>query len=132
MPLADLDKERIRYHLGYLEVQGAASIQFGIPRPLQTVFLLEEAMSNVIDNAIPRIQRIVRIMDQVEEKLCGAQDRLAAKQLDSLILRDNEGDQLEHEYRRWGYRLADILGVPIYPYSMRYRAGVKAGNIPVS
>ena len=133
MPLSESDKERIRYHLGYLEVQGAASIQFGIPRPLQTVFLLEDAMNNVIERAIPRVQRILNVLDRIEGKLEEAQDRLAAKRLDSLELRENEPDQLEHEYVRWGGRLADILGVPIYPYSTRYRnLGAKvAGNIPV-
>ena len=132
MPLSESDKERVRYHLGYLEVQGAASIQFGIPRPLQTVFLLEDAMNNVIANAISRVQKILTVMDGIEERLIEAQDRLAAIRLDSLELRANEPDQLEREYVRWGHRLADILGVPIYPYSTRYRAaGNAAGNIPV-
>lgn len=132
MPLSESDKERTRYHLGYLEVQGAASIQFGIPRPLQTVFLLEDAMNNIIANAISRVQRILTVLDGIENKLIESQDRLAAKRLDSLELRENEPDQLEREYVRWGNRLADILGVPIYAYSTRYRAaGNAAGSIPV-
>lgn len=132
MPLSESDKERVRYHLGYLEVQGAASIQFGIPRPLQTVFLLEDAMNNIIANAISRVQKILTVLDGIENKLIESQDRLAAKRLDSLELRENEPDQLEREYVRWGHRLADILGVPIYAYSTRYRAaGNAAGNIPV-
>lgn len=133
MPLTDAEKERVRYHLGYLEVSGAASIQLGIPRPLQTVFLLEQGLNNVIENAIPRVRRILNVMDGVEEKLHESQDRLAAKQLDSLQLRDNEPDMLEKEYVRWGYRLADLFGVPIYPYSNRYKvfSGVVAGSIPV-
>lgn len=133
MPLTDSEKERVRYHLGYLEVQGAASIQFGIPRPLQTLFLVETALNQLIENAVPRVRRVLRVMDNVEEKLIDSQDRLAAKQLDNLQLRDNEPDMLEKEYTRWGWRLADIFGVPIYPYSNRYRmnAGTVAGSIPV-
>ncbi len=133
MPLSEQEKERVRYHLGYLEVQGAASIQFGIPRPLQTVFLVEEALTQLIENAVPRVRRILRVMDDVEDRLEESQVRLAAKQLDSLHLRDNEPDMLEKEYVRWGWRLADVFGVPIYPYSNRYRmaTGTVAGSIPV-
>ncbi|KKK54507.1 hypothetical protein LCGC14_3083990, partial [marine sediment metagenome] len=45
MPLTEAEKERVRYHLGYLQVSAAASIQLGIPRPLQTVFLLEQGLN---------------------------------------------------------------------------------------
>lgn len=133
MPLDAAEKERVRFHLGYPEVQPAASIQFGIPRPIQTAFLVEDAMSNIIEVAVDRIRRILKIMDDIESKLVDAQDRLAAIQLSDLHLRENEPDQLEHEYVRWGYRLADIVGVPIYAFSMRYRnfAGSQAGSIPV-
>lgn len=133
MPLNDREKERVRYHMGYLGVSGAASIQFGIPRPLQTVFLIEQAMNNLIEAALPRVRRIINIMDNVENKLEAAQDRLAAIRLDQLQLRENEPDLLENEYVRWGYRLADILGAPIYAYSLRYRnhGGTVAGSIPV-
>ena len=133
MPFDEREKERIRYHLGYLAVSLAPSIQFGIPRPLQTVFLLETAMTNLVEGAVDRVRRILAIMDGIESKLVDAQDRLAATKLDSLTLREDEPDQLDREYARWGYRLADILGVPIYAYSLRYRnaAAQGAGNIPV-
>ena len=40
---------------------------------------------------------------------------------------------LEKEYARWGGRLADVFGVPFYPYSNRYKynMGTVAGNVPV-
>lgn len=133
MPLDDAEKERVRYHLGYPEVQPAASIQFGVPKPIQTAFLVEQAMNNLIDAALPRVRSIIKIMDDVETKLVEAQDRLAAIQLSDLKLRDDEPSQLEKEYVRWGYRLADIVGAPIYAYSTRYRMmlGASAGSIPV-
>lgn len=134
MPLSDEEKERARYHLGYPEVQAAASIQFGIPRPIQTAFLVESAFGLVIERAVPRIRSILQIMDGIEEKLVEAQDRLAAIQLEELHLRENEPDMLEREYVRWGMRLADLFGVPIYAYATRYKrflnGGGKAGNIP--
>lgn len=133
MPLDDAEKERCRYHLGYPEVQAAASIQFGIPRPIQTAFLLESAMVLLIEQSVDRVRRILKVMDDIEMKLIEAQDRLAAIQLSDLHLRDNEPDQLEHEYVRWGFRLADLVGCPIYAYSTRYRGFITSGvsSIPV-
>jgi hypothetical protein len=127
------EKERIRYHLGYLAVQPAASIQFGIPRPIQTLFLVETAMQNILPEAEDRVRRTLGIMDDIELKLVDAQDRLVARRLNGLELRDGEPDLLEKEYARWGARLADILGVPFYPFATRFRAagGVVAGSIPV-
>jgi hypothetical protein len=133
--LSSQEKVRVRYHLGYLNVSPAASISFGIPRPLQTVFLVETAMSNLIEDAVGIVRNIVSIMDRIEAKLVEAQDRLAAIKLGEITLREQEGDQLDHEYKRWGQRLADTLGVPLYAYSSRYKPGAgvgSAGNIPVS
>lgn len=133
MPLNDSEKERVRYHLGYLEVSVAASLSFGIPVPQQTLFLVESAMTRVIEASTNRVRRILQVMDGIEEQLVEAQPRLAATKLGDLSLRENEPDMLEREYVRWGYRLANILGVPVYPFSERYRtaSGIRAGSIPV-
>lgn len=131
MPFDAAEKERIRYHLGYLNAQPAASLQFGQPRPIQTLFLVESAVENLLPEAEDRVRRFVRVLDDIECKLIDAQDRLAATQLDSLYLRDGEPDLLEHEYHRWASRLADTLGVPLYPFAERFRRVRGAGNIPV-
>lgn len=133
MALSDEEKGRVYYHLGYLQVHPAASIQLGIPRPIQTVFLVESAVGNLIESACDRVRKILTIMDGIEDKLVEAQDHLAATALDTLKLRADEPDALEKEYVRWGNRLADILGCPIYPHSQRYKngGGIRAGNLPV-
>lgn len=133
MPLDAAEKERVRYHLGYPEQTSLASIQLGIPRPLQTAFLVEQAMTMLIEEALPRVRSILKIMDDIETKLVDAQDRLAAIQLSDLKLREDEPSQLEKEYVRWGMRLCDVVGAPIYAYSTRYRLaiGSGAGSIPV-
>jgi len=131
MPLDDRERERVKYHLGYTAATTLASIQYGMARPLQTMFLVESALGLLMEVAVDRVRRILKIMDDIELKLIDSQDRLAAIQLDSLKLRENEPDQLEGEYRRWGYRLADLVGCPIYAYSLRYRVGVRSGTIPV-
>ena len=133
MPLSTQDREKIRYHLGYLNVQPAASITFGVPRPQQTLFLVETAMSNVLEESIPRVRQIVSILDSIECKLVDAQDRLKATELAELKLRRDETDALEHEYLRWASRLADLLGVPLYAYSIRFASLTqrRVGNVPV-
>lgn len=126
--LTDQEKERVRYHLGYMETsfgsnQAAASLQLGIPRPAQTVFLLEEAISALLTNtyALDRVRKILCVLDGMEEKIAAAACQLTAESIGDIKLRANLPDLLEREYVRWARRLADILGVPIYPFSMRFR-----------
>lgn len=123
MALTDEEKARARYHLGYPSISTAASIQFGLPALTQTNFLVENALPKLLESILPRVRGILTTMDGIEDKLVAAQDRLAATQLEDLHLREDETDMLDGEYRRWGYRLAEIIGCPVYPYSQRYMRG---------
>ena len=44
MALTAEERQQVRYHLGFVSVFPAASINFGMPRPIQTLFLVEQAM----------------------------------------------------------------------------------------
>lgn len=127
------EKERIRYHLGYLNVQPAASINFGIPVPIQTMFLVEMAMDNILQVAEDRVRKILTILDGVECKLVAAQDYLVVSKVDEIELRANHPDLLEQEYCRWAARLSDELGAPLYPGATKFRSlfGVGIGSVPV-
>lgn len=133
MALTPEERQQVRYHLGYNSAQPAAAITMGIPRPIQTLFLVEAAMNYILPVAEDKVRQILGIMDGIECRLVDAQDRLAAKSLDNLTMRVDETDALEAEYYRWGGRLADTLGVPFYAYSNRYKRHGKsyAGSIPV-
>lgn len=122
MPLTAAEKQRVRYHLGYPSLTTVASLQFQVPALTQTNFLVENNLNRLLEEAIEQVRSIVKTMDGVELRLIEAQERLAAIQLEDLHLREDEPDKLEQEYRRWGYRLADLIGSPIYPYSMRYQS----------
>ncbi len=135
--ISESDKERIRYHTGYMEVSFAASMQLGIPRPIQTIFLLEQAM-NLLTNrfAISRVIRLLDILDETECRLEQAQKQLSVEKLGDMTLRGaTEGetvtDLLEREYSRWAKRLADIFGIPLYPYSARFKRVGGVYNVPV-
>lgn len=135
--LSETDKERVRYHLGYLNTSFAASLTLGIPRPVQTLFLVEDAMALLIPQTVPRVLCILDTMDVIERKLVGALEQLGVKRLAEIELHplSDRGllstDSLEAEYVRWGNRLADILGVPHYPFSARYRRRGPGSNVRV-
>ena len=143
--LTEDEKERCRYHLGYMGTtfggsHGAAGIAFGVPRPAQTVFLLEQAISNLLTNtfAVDRVRRMLFTLDKIEEQLQNALCTLIADKLGDLQLHPlrSQGklfpDSLEREYLRWAKRLADHLGVPLYPYSDRFRTSGPGRSAPVT
>jgi hypothetical protein len=132
MALTAVEKERVRYHLGYGSVNPAAAMSFGLPALIQPLFIVETAMNNLPAESEDRVRRMLKIMDDVECQLVSAQPNLAAARLGELETRKDQPDLLEKEYVRWGYRLADTLRVPIYPYSARYRSFLGMGmSIPV-
>lgn len=132
MALTTAERERVRYHLGYPQTGPVATIQYGLVRPIQTAFMIETAMNNLIAEAEPRVRELIVACDDIECLLREASKRLLASQIDGIVLRDKEPQRLEEEYLRWAGRLADIFGVPLYAYSNRFASnGSKAGNIPV-
>lgn len=133
MAFTDEEKQRIRYHLGYMSVQSAASLTYGMPKPQQTLFLVESAMNLILPVAEEKVRSILNVLDTIECRLIDAQTRMAATQVDNLTMRRDETDALEGEYRRWANRLADLMGVPLYAYSLRFKqqGTTYAGSIPV-
>lgn len=136
--LTEQDKEKIRYHLGYLETSFASSVAFGMPKPIQTIFLLESAMDLLVNGyAVQRARVILCTMDDYEAKLRAAGCTLIAEKLGNMTLRsaklgETYTDLLEREYIRWGNRLADVLGVTPYPFSAKYgRTPGGYGPVPV-
>ena len=136
--LTDAEKERVRYHTGYMETSFAASLQMGIPRPIQTIFLLEQAMSLLVaDAACDRVRGLLCRLDAIEEQLFRATKTLVAEKLGEMVLHPLRGrgvlatDSIEGEDRRWAHRLADILGIPLYPYSTRFQRSGPGTSIMV-
>lgn len=131
------EKEQILYHMGYLGVSPAAAITFGLPAPVQTLFLVQSAIERVLPHSEDRIRQHVKILDDIECKMQGGQDFLVVNRVDSTEIREDHIDKLEDEYCRWASRLSDILGAPLYPGSAKFRRlfGVggsnMAGSIPV-
>lgn len=128
MALSELHKSKIRYHLGYLLVSFAASIQWGLPKPLQTEFMVEDAMANLTNPyAEAQVVSILETLDDIELKMKQATKTLIAERLGQMELHPLKSkgmlytDSLEGERLRWALRLADCLGVPTYAYSARFK-----------
>jgi hypothetical protein len=142
--LTEQECERVRYHLGYMATgfgseQAAASLQLGTARPVQTAFLLEEAIKNLLTNiyALDRVRKILNILDNIEQQMLCATAQLGVEKLGEITLRgakagETHTDMLEREYRRWAKRLADVLGVPFYPFSGRFNTRGPGRNFAVS
>ena len=87
--------------------------------------------------AVNRVVCVLDILDGIEKKLAGAIGTLVADNLGTLQLHPLRAqgklftDSLEKEYCRWAKRLADILGVPLYPYSARFRKSGPGSGVPV-
>lgn len=133
--LSDADKERARYHLGYLEVTVASSFAFGMPAGAETQFMVESALQRVRPDAEFRVVKILDILDRIECKLERASGELFAKRAGDLEPNLEQPSDLERELVRWACQLAGMLGVAPYPWSERFKTlmngGGRAGNIPV-
>jgi len=136
--LTESDKERCRYHMGYLLTEFAPSIQLGIPQPLQTVFLLEQSLNNIVNNlSVARVRKILCVLDKIEAAMVEQLCQLGVESLGKMTLHPLRyrgqlaTDSLEREYMRWASRLADVLGAPKYWFSSRARRSGPGSSVPV-
>lgn len=134
--LTEEEKARVRHHTGYTLLDPVPSITLGVRALGQPQFLLELALNRVPETAIGIIRNYIAILDGIEAQLVDAQSRFPADKLGEITLRGRgaagmeEPERLEVEYGRWARRLADDLGVPLNPYSERFRSGM--GTSPLS
>lgn len=134
MPLLPEDKERIRYHTGYPNVSAVATLAFGLPVSVETGYLIENMMNVVREEAIPRIRRILDVMDGIECLLQESAVHMGATSLGDITTNLKEDDDLERQYCKWAGRLADILRCPLYKGSLRFQKyvfGAAGVNVPV-
>lgn len=134
MALSDADKERARYHLGYMLVTVASSYAFGVPQSTETQFMFESAITRVMPASEARIVALLDKLDAIECTLFESSEQLFAKRAGDLEPNLGQPEAVEEEYVRWASRLGDALGVIPYPFSKRFQSlmgGGKFGNIRV-
>jgi hypothetical protein len=121
------DRSRILYHLGYPDAGAAASLAAGI---LGTVVLLpqvEKALELLRQESVPKVQRLLSQLDDLEARMEKAAGHVAAKALGKLELRADEFQQLTLQYDAWVGRLAGLLGTTRNPQDPRLGSGGGGG-----
>jgi len=131
------EKERIKYHMGYTGQATAAGLAYGLPVPIQTMFLVESAIDRLPTTSEDRVRKLITTLDKIECKMEGGLDSLEVTRVEQVEIRKDHIDELEKEYCRWAARLADVVGAPLYPGAAKFRSllgvggGAVAGSIPV-
>lgn len=129
MSLTDEEKVKIRHHLGYLNVSAVQTFVLGSPAAVETQFIIEGAMTKVLDAALPEVRRHLVILDQIEAQMVEDHELLAVSQVGEIAVRPDEQQALDLRYQRWRQSLANLLGVYPNPFDKRYGSRV---NVPVS
>lgn len=148
MALTEAEKAKCRYHLGYLATTNeAAALTYGMPTTIQPMFLIERALNLLPPQGEIIVRNLLKILDDTEAHMLAAQCQLGADKVGNITLAGGGGsggmfgksggggalatDRFEAEVGRWAQRLADTLGVPVYPFSSRFSGMKGAGSIPV-
>jgi hypothetical protein len=126
--LSETEKNDVIRLLGYPISSPAASIGLGIPNATQTAFLVQMSLQLLPQSMVGRVREMIVILDATDQRIFAAQKRLAAKKVGEIDLNPDEPDLLEREYRRWAFRLSEMLGAPINQYADRF-AGMSI-NVP--
>lgn len=132
MPLDLNEKERVRYHLGFLNISPAGAIALGFPSSSQIQFIVDSALNSVLPEAEPGVRRAIQELDCIEDQLSVARTPLVLsaagggvkfRGADALI-------ELENQYRWWAQSLADTLGTPVNPFSLKHQQlGTLGGGV---
>lgn len=113
---SDADKARIRYHLGYPNVDSTLQSYGGVMFAGQAQFSLDYAMNNVMNTSVALITKNLDILDQIETQMVAALERLQAAKADVVTLNPTEHADLQGQYAYWQNRLSMQLSVPVNPY----------------
>ena len=77
LQLTDLEKVKIRHHLGFLNVQAASTFVLGTPAAVETQFIIEGAFTRILDAALEECRRHIAILDKIEQQMIDDQEFLA-------------------------------------------------------
>lgn len=127
MPFTAEEQARVADYLGFLDLSAAASIQLGFPAASQPLFLVRSALGRVLPEAENLVRKYLVELDRIDGEMSDARRRLKAKSIGNLTLNPDELRVLRQENKYWAQRLADILGVMLNPYSIRFGSGGGSG-----
>lgn len=129
MALTEDEKSAVLQHLGYAAGVEHSLISSG---PIFAVLSyrtnLQASLERVTSYGETQIRDLLGYLDSIEAKLRSAQTRLAASAIGTIRTNHDEPGDLEHEFRRWALRLAELLGCSPNPLSARFSGS--GANVP--
>ena len=119
MPLTPEEQVSVRHHCGYLNVSEASTFVLGNPASIETQFIIEGAMTRVMEHALPRLRKTLAILDSIEQQMVDDHELLAVTSLGEISINPEEHKRLVAQYDYWVDALCNILGVIRNPFDRR-------------
>lgn len=128
--LSDAEKERVRYHLGYLNVSPAAARALGMPSSNEPAYLVEYSMDSLLPSGEPGVRRAIVELDCIEDQLADARKQLGMRQVGEIVFAGDDGMMaLERQYVWWADQLASTLGCIRNPMSPKWQGMGMGGGV---
>jgi hypothetical protein len=109
-------------------VTQAQTFVLGVPAAVQTQFVIEGALNNLLPSALPLFEDLLAKLDVTEQQIFDNTPNVAVDRVDEIELRADELKQLILRYRYWQGGLCNLLGIPPNPYDQRPMLGAGWGN----
>lgn len=122
MALTEQERERCRYHLGYMNVSQQVGIGLGFPSASQLQFILESSMNELLPAAELGVRRAIQELECIEDQLSAMRPGLEVVKTGGGVELRGPGAmrELEDQYQFWSASLADTLGAPKNPFSEKH------------
>lgn len=117
--ITEQEKVRARHHMGYLNVSAVQTFVAGIPANVESQFLIEGALNQILPQAEGQFRILLQRLDEVECQIDRNMENLAVSQVDEIKLREDEFKQLITRYKYWQGGIANLLAAPPNPFDQR-------------
>ena len=112
MALTTEERERVRYHLGYANLQHGVVLSLGFTSPAQLLYTLDSAMNALLPEAEPGVRRCIQELDCIEDEKTRARASFVVQQAGNTVMRDPDHVMAAYDGQAayWSQRLADTMG----------------------
>ena len=126
------EKARIRHHLGYPNVGAVPTFALGVPAAIETAFIIETAMNQVLAEALPLVRLYLCRCEETECQRFTSQGNMQAQQVGDITPGGEvEQKQLNKNYAHGQQSLAGLLGVMTNPFDKRTSLAPGGLNVAV-
>ena len=114
------ERERVRYHLGYLNLSDQVAISLGFPSASHLQFIAESSMNDLLPEGEPGVRRAIQELDCIEDQLSSFRTTLQLQASGGGVKFSGDDGMmaLEQQYKWWRNKLSDTLGTPPNPFSL--------------